>query len=494
MAGAPPPTGYAPVSPVAAADQTVPADNSVPPLPAVAPISPAMNSAMGASQPSSMGAPTEPIQDVLAPGTNATPGQNIPFAPIQAAPEVRLPQRSDAAYQPVVPHGWRKALALAGVGMAAFNSPEAGARISHDLFDAPREQAEARFETDTANAQKQREEQRQQANETSEAEHQRAQDVELAAKAKKDADIAKQARFQHVVIEDPEKPGEPKAVNFNLTTGAYTDPITGDAIAGAKPWVKPAAEPKENKAVAGTVNGKPAWGVQTDKGWVDPQTQNPIPKFAPAPNYAEIIPQITAQRQRTQTKTMFGPDGKPHEFSYNTQNGMYDIDQGFSTAGAAGGREAQANVVAVAGRNLIEDIKTHKDDLGTLTAWYKQHTLNVPYAGDPELAEIDSELRSFAALNPAMHGFRSTNALDTFEKIIGGLSKNPDAIIGSIRGILKTAGTLGTVGGQAAQGGANNPTPQTHIFSRSAYQKANPKGDVKKAEADAKAAKYTVVD
>lgn len=47
------------------------------------------------------------------------------------------------------------------------------------------------------------------------------------------------------------------------------------------------AAPKENKAVAGVLNGKPAWGVQTDKGWVDPQTQASIPGFQPAPSFAE---------------------------------------------------------------------------------------------------------------------------------------------------------------------------------------------------------------
>lgn len=162
------------------------------------------------------------------------------------------------------------------------------------------------------------------------------------------------------------------------------------------------------------------------------------------PNYAQVIGPITELRQRTQTKTMFGPDGKPHDYSWNPETQKFDIDQGFSTAGQAGSREAQANIIGHAGNNLVQDIQAHKQDLGTLTAWYKQHTLDVPYIGDPKLAELDAELRSFAALQPAMHGFRSTNALQAFEKIIGGLAKNPDATIGSINGILKTAGVMGT--------------------------------------------------
>jgi hypothetical protein len=204
---------------------------------------------------------------------------------------------------------------------------------------------------------------------------------------------------------------------------------------------KPAAE--KNPMSGLDAKGKPIYGYP-QKGGVfstDPEGNNPIDGFKPAPTYASMVP----ERLATQTKTLFGPDGKPHDYSWNNASAKYDIDQGLSTAGVAGGREAQANVIAVAGANLIHDIETSKEDLGTLTAWYKSHTLNVPYVGDPKLAEVDAELRSFAALQPAMHGFRSTSALETFEKIIGGLAKNPEATIGSIRGILKTAGAVGTL-------------------------------------------------
>jgi hypothetical protein len=39
-----------------------------------------------------------------------------------------------------------------------------------------------------------------------------------------------------------------------------------------------------------------------------------------------------------------------------------------------------------------------------------------------------------------MHGFRGTDALREFEKLIGGVPKNPDALIASIEAIKKTAG------------------------------------------------------
>jgi hypothetical protein len=101
----------------------------------------------------------------------------------------------------------------------------------------------------------------------------------------------------------------------------------------------------------------------------------------------------------------------------------------------------QAAAVTRGGEQLISDLQQHKDALGSLLTWAQKYGLNTPIA-DPELAGVQAELASFAALQPAMHGFRGMNALDTFEKIIGAIQKDPDAAIASIRGIMKTAGAL----------------------------------------------------
>ena len=53
------------------------------------------------------------------------------------------------------------------------------------------------------------------------------------------------------------------------------------------------------------------------------------------------------------------------------RSGRYDIPQGYSASGAAGGREAQANIIGIAGANMIHDIEAHKEHLEDLTAWYK---------------------------------------------------------------------------------------------------------------------------
>lgn len=91
-------------------------------------------------------------------------------------------------------------------------------------------------------------------------------------------------------------PANPKPV---MLPGQTMPPVPGDTISGqlapaaplppqqAKAIEKPVKDEKENKAVGGMINGKPAWGVQTEKGWVDPETLQPIPNFQPPPSFAE---------------------------------------------------------------------------------------------------------------------------------------------------------------------------------------------------------------
>ena len=81
----------------------------------------------------------------------------------------------------------------------------------------------------------------------------------------------------------------------------------------------------------------------------------------------------------------------------------------------------------------------------------KKHGINAPYVGDPVLAHLQSELKTFAALQPAMHGFRSRSAQEAFENIIGDVQKNPEATIASIQGILGTAKAINpTLGGDTS--------------------------------------------
>lgn len=240
-----------------------------------------------------------------------------------------------------------------------------------------------------------------------------------------------------------------KAPNKTPQEKAYDDLMTGGSSGGpringatGKPYTSTEAlqatqKPTEPHQVAGIMNGKPVFGFLDQNGdwWSKPNGQGEkLSGFSPTPSYVQgILP--------TKTQSLMGPDGLVHNYAWNKETGRYDIDQGVSGTGAYGHEMEQAGAVNRAGTQLIADIEANKASLGTLGAWVEKYGLNTPIA-DPQLAGLQAELSTFAALQPAMHGFRSHSALEAFDKIIGGLQKYPDATIASIRGILKTAGEI----------------------------------------------------
>jgi hypothetical protein len=233
-----------------------------------------------------------------------------------------------------------------------------------------------------------------------------------------------------------------------LTQKPYT---YAEAYGAVKGLGKPEAKQKLQH-VSGTVNGKPTMANfdPASGEYTSPDTHERLQGFQPAPNYAQVLP----EKLETQTKELVGPDGIAHQYGWNPKTRAYDVDMGVSGAGQQGSRLFASGVSKTAGETLIHDIQNNKKDLGTVEAWVKKHGLDTPIA-EPVLARLQSELASFAALQPAQHGFRATSAMEAFEKIIGGLQKNPDATIESIRGINEvTTQALP----KAAPGGAkNNP-------------------------------------
>jgi hypothetical protein len=152
----------------------------------------------------------------------------------------------------------------------------------------------------------------------------------------------------------------------------------------------------------------------------------------------------TSAYANTRTTTLIDPDsGLPTVFQYNPQTQTYDKPVGTSATGAYGHEMAQAGAVNRAGTDIITQLQSpdNREILGNLGSYIKQGTLGTPLA-DQKAAYLSSQLKTFAALQPAMHGFRARSVQEAFEKIVGGLAQDPDATIASIQGILKTAGAI----------------------------------------------------
>lgn len=241
------------------------------------------------------------------------------------------------------------------------------------------------------------------------------------------------SHFETRWIQGPD--GKPQAANFNSGTGKYTD-LAGNEIQNPVPVEK---APGAEKPTSGMVGGKPTFALyDPEKGWIDSETKQSIPNFQPPPNFAEtgmFEPQV-----------VIAPSGQPQTMVFNKRTGRMEPAQvpGGGTMlapGAIGGQQYQANVINNAGDALIEEIGANKGKFGNMQAIFNSAFLRTPIA-DPTSARLAAELASFAALQPKLHGFRGQQAMDEFERMIGGLPKNPDALIESIRGIQNTAGMV----------------------------------------------------
>lgn len=172
------------------------------------------------------------------------------------------------------------------------------------------------------------------------------------------------------------------------------------------------------------------------------------------PNYASMLPEVLG----TKTTELLGPDNVMHRYQYDPATRTYSDDIGAAPTGTAQHQIFQGAAIEQLGPQVINDINASRDILGNMDSYYKQWLSGTPVS-DPRAAQLMTELMSFAAMQPALHGFRSTNALEAFEKMIGGLSKNPDATIATINGIMKTPEAFTNLARPAAGKGPAAPPP-----------------------------------
>ena len=118
------------------------------------------------------------------------------------------------------------------------------------------------------------------------------------------------------------------------------------------------------------------------------------------------------------------------------------------------------------GTALISKIQSNMDKIGDAQA-----ILNAAFTGtplsDPFQSGLATDIASFAALNPALHGARGVSAMKEFEKIYGSPINNPESLIAAIEAGMRTAGYINPLKGKSsappqkgnAQGGATPTGP-----------------------------------
>jgi hypothetical protein len=118
-------------------------------------------------------------------------------------------------------------------------------------------------------------------------------------------------------------------------------------------------------------------------------------------------------------------------------------------SGQTTSRMQQGQAIQRAGDNLIADIRARADKMGNWSNYWKQLVKGSPFA-DPDQNYLANQIMSFAALQPAAHGARGLQAIEAFEKAIGGTPTNVEAFIAGIQGIQRGLSSLQPPTGAAA--------------------------------------------
>jgi hypothetical protein len=369
--------------------------------------------------------------DAMAPAPinpQAQPPSPAAPAPMPATPPKPIgPQPTWNQYAPPEPSGMKRF----GQGVATFIEPAMG-----KFFAQPEERAEAKYGAATKEYE------------------QRVGEQERGKAAQSEAELkAAQAKAY----------GErgPTAIEVANIRGANQQAVADTNVGGRKDVATINADAKRDTtggkakyATLQTPDGKAIPGKIDAQGNLLDAEGNPAPKGTVeyhAPSYGETV--------GGRIISMIDPDTDlPTDYQVGAGGHLNRL--GVSGTGIQAGREAQAGTVERAGENLIQTLTAHREKVGNVGAIIQSAFLGTPLA-DPELAGVATELGSFAALQPALHGFRGQRAMEEFQRLIGGVPKNVDALIASIKSIERIAGAVAppVQQGGGNQGGGNAGGP-----------------------------------
>jgi hypothetical protein len=191
---------------------------------------------------------------------------------------------------------------------------------------------------------------------------------------------------------------------------------------------------KDNKAVSGTMNGSPAWGLQTENGWVDPDTKKPLPGFKP-PQVAQFGQQENMFNQRQEAPT--------------TQE-----------RNAA----ARASIIVKHIPNVIKEINDMGDELGPVTGRWDAFMQGKVGMKNPRFAGLRSDLVMVATGVALAHavGRLPENLRIEFDQMINAPQQNAKNIVSVLNHIKPFLEDTAQLGGPreksaAGAGGGNQP-------------------------------------
>ncbi len=270
-------------------------------------------------------------------------------------------------------------------------------------------------------------------------------------------------------------------------TQQITNAETGEAI--SYDAIEPGKISEANKPLKSSETPKNAfelWRMQNPdadiKEWLDLQgkkTQSEFDFFKedylkrfPHANANQVVSAFSASKETAaKPKSIIGvgPGGVVREFKSGDVmppgfKTMQQEGQINTPTAATRGRAEQATTVIHAGEDLKQYINSHRDKLGKVGNYWQNLISGTP-VGDPDIAEFQTILASYAALQAAAHGFRGSNVMHDFEQKIGGSQRNPESLVRAIDGIERTMREIEKGGVGRGSEPAQTEKKATHRFN-----------------------------
>lgn len=165
-----------------------------------------------------------------------------------------------------------------------------------------------------------------------------------------------------------------------------------------------------------------------------------------------------------------GPTGEALPGAALTDNGTpvgVRVSNVTKPTNATRSKAEQAGVIKQQGEDILRQIDANPELYGVVAGRWNEFNAGKFGNASPEVRDAYTSLKSFAALQPALHGARGVGMMREFEDAVGSMANNPEALKASINSLLRTSSAFQKAGTmKTAPGGGSHPAA-THVYDPS---------------------------
>lgn len=165
-----------------------------------------------------------------------------------------------------------------------------------------------------------------------------------------------------------------------------------------------------------------------------------------------------------------GPTGEALPGAALTDNGTpvgVRVSNVTKPTNATRSKAEQAGVIKQQGEDILRQIDANPELYGVVAGRWNEFNAGKFGNASPEVRDAYTSLKSFAALQPALHGARGVGMMREFEDAVGSMANNPEALKASINSLLRTSSAFQKAGTMKTAPGGGNHTAATHVYDPS---------------------------